>query len=257
MRGGEHLALMVPEPKDSTWKPQFLELKIVYEDNDIVVIDKPAGLVVHPGAWNPDATLANAILYRYPETSILPRAGIVHRLDKETTGLLMIARNESSRQRLIANLEARSVNREYLALVYGRVVAGGTINRPIGRHPKDRLRMAVSEKGKDAVTHFRVECRYSYHTLLRIKLETGRTHQIRVHLADSGLPLIGDPLYGGRLRTPPGADCEMLTTLRKFKRQALHATALSIVHPASGDKLHWVSELPEDFSRLIEVVKRA
>ena len=254
VRGGERLDLLVPKEAPQEWQPQPLPLQVVYEDSEIVVIDKPAGLVVHPGAGNPDATLANTILHHYPENRMLTRAGIVHRLDKGTTGLLVVARTESTRQKLIKDLEARTIHRHYLALVHGRPVAGGKVDEPIGRHLKDRRRMAVSNKGKPAVTHYRIERRYDFHTLLRVRLETGRTHQIRVHLAHAGLPLVGDPLYGGRPRMPPRASTELATQLRSFDRQALHATELSITHPNSGRRLTWESALPQDFQQLLQVL---
>ena len=254
VRGGERLHLLVPKEAPQEWQPQPLPLQVVYEDSEIVVIDKPAGLVVHPGAGNPDATLANTILHHYPENRMLARAGIVHRLDKGTTGLLVVARTESTRQKLIEDLEARTIHRHYLALVHGRPVAGGKVDEPIGRHLKDRRRMAVSNKGKPAVTHYRIERRYDFHTLLRVRLETGRTHQIRVHLAHAGLPLVGDPLYGGRPRMPPRASTELATQLRSFDRQALHATELSITHPDSGTRLKWESALPKDFQQLLKVL---
>jgi 23S rRNA pseudouridine1911/1915/1917 synthase len=255
IQGGEHLHLLVPQETSQGWEPQFLPLNVVYEDEQIAVIDKPAGLVVHPGAGNPDSTLANALLHRYPENTMLARAGIVHRLDKGTTGLLVIARNEIARQKLIKDLESRTVNRQYLGLVFGQPVAGGKLDSPIGRHLRDRRRMAISDKGKPAVSHFRVEKRYHSHTLLRVRLETGRTHQIRVHLADVGLPLVGDPLYGGRLRIPRGASSELTMILRNFDRQALHATELSITHPDSGKRCTWKSALPEDFQQLLEALE--
>jgi 23S rRNA pseudouridine1911/1915/1917 synthase len=254
VRGGERVHLLVPDEVPQEWQPQSLPLQVVYEDNEIVVIDKPAGLVVHPGAGNPDGTLANAILHHYPENRMLARAGVVHRLDKGTTGLLVVARTEHARQKLIAGLEDRTIQRHYLALVHGRPVAGGTVDEPIGRHSKDRRRMTVSNKGKPAVTHFRIERRSDFHTLLRVRLETGRTHQIRVHLAHVGLPLLGDPLYGGRPRTPPRASIELATLLRSFGRQALHATKLSITHPDSGGRLTWESGLPHDFQQLLEAL---
>jgi 23S rRNA pseudouridine1911/1915/1917 synthase len=256
VRGGERLHLLVPDETTQEWQPQSLPLQVVYEDSEIVVIDKPAGLVVHPGAGNPDRTLANAILHHYPENRMLARAGVIHRLDKETTGLLVVARTEGARQKLIKDLESRTIDRQYLALVHGRPIAGGTVDEPIGRHPRNRLRMAVSNKGKHAVTHFRLERRYDFHTLLRVQLDTGRTHQIRVHLAHTGFPLVGDPLYGGRSRIPPRASTELITLLRAFHRQALHATELSITHPISGKKLTWQSDLPKDFQQLLEVIPR-
>ena len=254
VQGGESLSLWVPTETPQQWEPQCLPLSVVYEDNHISVVDKPAGLVVHPGAGNPDATMANAILHRYPENQFLVRAGIVHRLDKGTTGLLVIARNESARRKLIEDLELRTVKRQYLALVYGNPISGSTLDSPIGRHPRDRRRMAVSDRGKPAVTHFRLEKRYQFHTLVRVHLETGRTHQIRVHLADAGFPIVGDPLYGGRLRVPRGASPELVTMFREFGRQALHATELSVTHPESGRRLTWKSLLPNDFRQLLEAL---
>ena len=251
VQGGEQLSLWVPAETPQDWQPQSLPLNIVYEDDQIAVVDKAAGVVVHPGAGNPDTTLANAILHHYPENRLLARAGIVHRLDKGTTGLLVIARTEAARQKLVGDFELRTISRQYLALVYGRPIAGETIDRPICRHSRDRRRMMVSDKGKSAVTHFTLERRYQSHALLRVRLETGRTHQIRVHLAEVGLPIVGDALYGGRLRIPSGASPTLIMYLRQFKRQALHATELSIVHPESGDRLTWQSSLPEDFFQLL------
>ena len=252
--GGEHIRLVIPAQPSEDWQPQQLPLQVIYEDSEIVVLDKPAGLVVHPGAGNPDMTLANGILYRYPETQVLPRAGVVHRLDKGTTGLLVVARTPTARQQLVRDLEARKVERTYLALVNGAPVAGGTVDQSIGRHPRDRRRMAVSSKGKPAVTHFRLEQRYGSHTLLRVHLETGRTHQIRVHLAHIGFPLVGDPLYGGRLRIPSGASVQFATALRGFNRQALHSSALAITHPTENTRRSWESLLPEDFKQLLAIL---
>ena len=256
VEGGERIFLSIPVVTNQDWQSQYLPLKIIYKDQDIVIIDKPAGLVVHPGSGNPDSTLANAILHYFPENQFLIRAGIVHRLDKGTTGLLVVARSEVARQRLIKDLESRIIKRQYLALVYGVPIAGRTLDSSIGRHPRDRCRMAVSNKGKPAVTHFRLEKHYRFHSLLRIDLETGRTHQIRVHLADARLPIVGDPVYGGRLRIPRGADAELTTLLRNFNRQALHATEISLIHPKTGNQLSWKSGLPEDFHSLVMALER-
>jgi 23S rRNA pseudouridine1911/1915/1917 synthase len=252
--GGEALRLELPPPPESAWIAQPLPLTIVFADADIAVIDKPAGLVVHPGAGNPGQTLANAVLHRYPEVAALPRAGIVHRLDKDTSGLLVLARSARARTALIRDLERRSVKRDYLAMVTGCPIAGGTIAAAVGRHPRHRLKMAVTDKGKPALTHYRVERRFRAHTLLRVSLETGRTHQIRVHMAHIGFPLLGDPLYGGRLKMPPGATVDLTDQLRGFRRQALHAQALALTHPVSGESLHWQSPLPTDFQDLIDIL---
>jgi len=256
LRGGERIEIRVSREPAGEWQAQAIPLNVVYEDSDILVIDKPAGLVVHPGAGNPEGTLLNALLHYAPELAPLPRAGIVHRLDKETSGLLVVARTERARLDLIQQLKERSVTREYLALVQGIVIAGGTVDAPIGRHASVRTRMAVSGRGRPAVSHYRVEKKFRAHTLLRVKLESGRTHQIRVHMAHLKHPLVGDPVYSGRLQLPKGASPELVAALRGFKRQALHAARLGLVHPATGNNMAWESPLPQDMRGLLAVLER-
>lgn len=256
MKGGEQVAIDMPEAAEGDWRAQALPLEVVYEDDTILVINKPPGLVVHPGAGNPEGTLLNALLHRAPELRQLARAGIVHRLDKETSGLMVVARTEAARLDLIEQLSARSVEREYLALVCGTLISGGTVDAPIGRHPHERTRMAVHARGREAVSHYRVEKRYRAHTLLRVKLESGRTHQIRVHMAHLKYPVFGDPAYGGRLRLPPGASDELKQILLAFKRQALHAAKLGLIHPATGKKMHWSAPVPDDMAALLRALAK-
>ena len=253
--GGERVTVSVPAPEPAAWRAEQIALDVVHEDAEILVINKPPGLVVHPGAGNPEGTLLNALLGRAPELARLPRAGIVHRLDKETSGLMVVARTERARLDLIEQLRARSVSREYLAIVCGRLVAGGTVEAPIGRHRSQRTRMAVTGGGKPAVTHYRVEERYRAHTLLRVRLESGRTHQIRVHMAHLKHPVIGDPVYGGRLKLPPGADATLIEALRGFRRQALHAAELGLKHPASGEAMHFRAPPPPDLAALMDLLR--
>ncbi|MDG4554815.1 MAG: 23S rRNA pseudouridine(1911/1915/1917) synthase RluD [Candidatus Competibacter sp.] len=234
--------------------PQPIPLVVLHEDDDLLVIDKPAGLVAHPAAGNRDGTLVNALLHRAPELAALPRAGLVHRLDKDTSGLLVVARGPRAYTALVAQLQARTIAREYLAVVNGVPVAGGTVDAPVGRHPVDRQRMAVTAGGKPAVTHYRVRRRFRAHALLRVKLETGRTHQIRVHMAHIRLPLLGDPVYGGRPRVPPGASAACVAAIQNFRRQALHAERLALTHPASGERLEWRAEIPADLAELLTVL---
>jgi len=233
---------------------QDIPLAIVYEDADLLVINKPAGLVAHPAAGNRDGTLVNALLHHAPELAALPRAGLVHRLDKDTTGLLVIARRLPAHTALVEQLQARVIEREYLAVVNGTPVAGGSVDAPIGRHPVDRQRMAVTAGGRPAVTHYRVLRRFHAHTLLRVKLETGRTHQIRVHMAHIRLPLLGDPVYGGRPRLPAGALPRCITAIQRFRRQALHAARLALTHPATGEWLEWRTEAPADLAELLAIL---
>ena len=237
-------------------RPQPIPLEILFEDEQLLVLNKPAGLVVHPAAGNPDGTLQNALLHHDPRLEQLPRAGIVHRLDKETTGLMVVARTPLAHKMLVEALQARRVKRQYKALVVGLPTAGGTVEAPIGRHPVQRQRMAVVEGGKPAVTHYRIAERFRIHTLLDVTLESGRTHQIRVHMAHLRMPLVGDPVYGGRLKLPPSASPATLEALRGFHRQALHAFRLSLEHPVSGEELTWEAPLPEDFEKLLAALRR-
>ena len=253
---GQQVSVEVPPPEPANWVAQDIPLDIIYEDEHILVINKPAGLVVHPGSGNPDNTLLNGLLHHEPALAILPRAGLVHRIDKDTTGLLVVAKNESAVKRLIEALQARTMGREYLAVIQTVIVAGGSVDAPIGRHSKDRVRMAVVSRGKPAVTHYRVEEKFRAHTLVRVYLETGRTHQIRVHMAHLGHPIVGDPVYGRRLMIPPRADESLTSTLRGFRRQALHAETLRLEHPASGEAMSWTVPLPGDMQMLVDALRK-
>ncbi len=243
------------EPRAVPVAPESLPREVVYEDRDVLVIDKPAGLVVHPGAGNPRHTLQNALLGRDPGLASLPRAGLIHRLDKDTSGLLVVARSAEAHTSLTRQLQARTISREYLAVCAGVVTAGGTIDLPIGRHRRDRVRMAVRSDGRAAVTHYRVLERFRAHSLLRVQLETGRTHQIRLHLAHLRHAIVGDPVYGGRFARPRGASDALADLLRGFKRQALHAAALSFEHPRSGKRISLASPATADLERLLAALR--
>ena len=253
--GGEQVVIDAELETATEVRAQPIGLRLIHEDDQLFVIDKPAGLVVHPAAGNPDGTLQNALLYLDPGLAAVPRAGIVHRLDKETSGLLVVARTLTAHSALVQQLQSRSMHREYLALVNSVLPAGGTIDEPVGRHPRDRLRMAVTTGGKQAITHFRVEQRYQAHSLLRVRLETGRTHQIRVHMAHRHMPIVGDPVYGGRLRLPAGCSDELKQAIRGFHRQALHAVRLELVHPHNGEAVSWEAPLPADMQQLITAMQ--
>ncbi|MFC5435905.1 23S rRNA pseudouridine(1911/1915/1917) synthase RluD [Rhodanobacter umsongensis] len=257
LRGGEQVRLQVELETEVTSAPEDIALNIVHEDEHLLVLNKPAGLVVHPGAGNPAGTLLNGLLHHYPKLAELPRAGIVHRLDKDTSGLMVVAKTLPTCTALIDLLSRHEVERQYEAVVLGTMVSGGTVDEPIGRSMGDRLRQAVrdEEDGKRAVTHYRLRERFRAHSLLQCQLETGRTHQIRVHLAHVGHPLIGDPLYGGGLKLPKGASPELIAVLRGFRRQALHAEKLSFLHPATGEALSFTAERPADQLALIEALR--
>jgi 23S rRNA pseudouridine1911/1915/1917 synthase len=257
LRGGEQVRLQVELDTEVTSAPEDIALDIVHEDEHLLVLNKPSGLVVHPGAGNPAGTLLNALLHHDPKLAELPRAGIVHRLDKDTSGLMVVAKTLPTYTALVDLLSRHEVERQYEAVVLGTMVAGGTVDEPIGRSMGDRLRQAVrdEEDGKRAVTHYRLRERFRAHSLLQCQLETGRTHQIRVHLTHIGHPLIGDPLYGGGLKLPKGASAGLIATLRGFRRQALHAEKLSFVHPATGEALSFSAERPADQLALIEALR--
>ncbi len=254
--GGEFIELDAEAEEVLEYEAQDIPLDIVYEDDSILIVNKSAGMVVHPAVGNWDGTLVNALLHHQPALKTLPRAGIVHRLDKDTSGLLMVAKTLQAHGSLTEQLQARSVNREYLALVKGWMTAGGTVDEPLGRHPNDRIKHTVRDDGRDAVTHYRLEQRFKRNTLIRVKLETGRTHQIRVHMAYINYPLVGDQLYGGRFQMP--ANCsEMLEhALRNFKRQALHATKLGLQHPETGEYCEWEQAIPADMANLMKVLEQ-
>ena len=239
-----------------TWQGQDIALDIVYEDDTLLVVNKPAGLVVHPAAGHAQGTLVNALLAHAPELSMLPRAGIVHRLDMDTSGLLVVARTLPAHHHLVEQLQARTVKREYCAVVIGAMTGGGTVDAAMGRHPRQRKKMAVTAVGgKPAITHYRLAQRFGHHSRITVNLETGRTHQIRVHMSHRHYPLIGDPLYGGRPRIPKGASDLLVDTLRHFPRQALHARSLGFIHPASGEHVQFECPLPDDIVQLIAVLE--
>lgn len=253
--GGERVELNVVLDTQTEAEPQDIPLSVLYEDNQVIVVDKPAGLVVHPGAGNPDGTLVNALLFRDASLATLPRAGIVHRLDKDTSGVMVVARTLEAHTALVEQLSARDVHRQYLAVVVGALVSGGTADAPIDRHPRDRLRMAVRDDGRDAVTHYRLRERFRAHTALECRLETGRTHQIRVHMAHLRHPILGDPMYGGALKLPKGASETTAGMLRGFRRQALHAETLEFRHPTSGEAIRCSAPLPDDMQALLKVLR--
>lgn len=254
LEGGEIIELDAEAETVIECTAEAIPLQIVYEDDAVLIINKPAGLVVHPAAGNWHGTLQNALLYHQKSLQTLPRAGIVHRIDKDTSGLLMVAKTLQAHNSLVEQLQAREIQREYLAITTGRMTSGGTIDEPIGRHPVNRKRYAVREAGKPAVTHYRVIQRFTSHTLIQVKLETGRTHQIRVHMAYVRYPLLGDPVYGGRFRLPPGCSISFEKALRVFRRQALHAASLGLTHPVSGEFCQWQAPVPEDMQHLLEVL---
>ena len=253
--GDELLTLNVELEVQTKSLPEDIPLNIVYEDDDIIVINKPVGMVVHPGAGNSSGTLVNALLHHYPKSAELTRAGLVHRIDKDTSGLLVVAKNLESQFSLSKQLAKKSVYRVYDLVVYGKIIAGGTIDELIKRHPVDRIKMAILPGGKDAVTHYNVKERFQHFTRVQARLETGRTHQIRVHFSYLGFGLVGDPVYMSRIRVPAGASDLLNDTLRGFKRQALHASKLGLVHPRSGEEMMFEAPWADDFAQLVEVLR--
>ena len=254
--GGEVITLQAELEDEERWEAQDIPLDIVYEDDDIIVINKPRDFVVHPGAGTPDGTVLNALLHHYPAIAEVPRAGIVHRLDKDTTGLMVVAKTVPAQTRLVRALQKRNITREYEAIAIGRMTAGGKVEQPIGRHSTKRTLMAVTPMGKPAVTHYRVAEHFREHTRIRLRLETGRTHQIRVHMAYLQHPLLGDTAYGGRARIPSGATEELAEKIRSFDRQALHAVMLRFEHPVTGEQLEFHADVPDDMVEMAEVLRQ-
>ena len=237
--------------------PEDIPIEIIFEDEDIIILNKQAGLVVHPGAGNQSGTLVNALLHHDKELSFLPRAGMVHRLDKDTSGIMVVARNEISYLNLVSQLKERKVKRRYLAIVVGNPLSGSTINEPIGRHPKHRTKQAVTDKGKEAITNFKIQKKMHGYSLLNVSLETGRTHQIRVHLAFLGFPIVGDSVYGGTRKFSAGTSETLKKELSKFLRQALHAEKLEFIHPTIGKKVSYLAKVPEDLNNLIALLNKS
>lgn len=255
LEGGENIELDAEPEVVIRCEAQDIPLNIVFEDKSLLIVNKPAGLVVHPAVGNWSGTLQNALLNHLPKLATLPRAGIVHRIDKDTSGLLMIAKTLQAHFALTEQLQERSIHREYIAVVKGRMISGGTVDEPIGRHPTDRIRYAVRENGKEAVTHYRVMERFARHTSIRVKLETGRTHQIRVHMAHVRFPLVGDMLYAGRFQQISDSTDELKEMLKNFKRQALHAAKLGLLHPDTDEYMEWEQPLPQDMLELIAALR--
>ena len=253
--GSEVVSFTIQKNNNNQWIAEKIPLNIIYEDEDIIIIDKQSGLVTHPGPGNWSGTLANALLYYDQNLAKIDRAGIVHRLDKNTSGLMVVAKNLKSQKYLTEQLQAHSIHREYSAIVYGYMISGGSIDKPIGRDPKDRVKQAIINNGKEALTHYRLIDRFKNHTHVKAILETGRTHQIRVHLSHIGHPLIGDPIYGGRVRYPKKASQELKESLKNFERHALHSKKITLVHPISGEVMSWKSSLPVDMTKLLKVLK--
>ena len=253
--GNELLSLDVELEAQTSAQPENIPLNIVYEDDDIIVINKPVGMVVHPGAGNPNGTLVNALLYHFPKSAELTRAGLVHRIDKDTSGLLVVAKNLESQFSLSKQLAKKSVYRIYDLICYGNIIAGGTIDEPIKRHPVDRVRMAILPGGRDAVTHYNVKERFQNFTRVQAQLETGRTHQIRIHFTYIGFPLVGDPIYMSRVKVPAGASEKLGSTLRAFRRQALHASKLGLTHPRTREEMMFEAPWADDFNELVEVLR--
>ena len=253
---GQEIMINACLKPQATAKAQNLPLNVIHEDEEILVINKPAGFVVHPGAGNQDSTLLNALLHHHKNLELLPRAGIIHRLDKDTTGLMVIAKTLQTHNALIQAMQNREIKREYETIVTGTMISGGTVNAPIGRHRTKRTQMAVTtHQGKPAMTHYRIAEKFRAHTHLRVQLGTGRTHQIRVHMAHIRHAIVGDPVYGDRLKLPKGASEEFIDALKSFKRQALHAIQLSFIHPTTGEELTWQAKLPQDMLDLIVQLK--
>ena len=253
--GFEVVSFTIKKNNNNQWIAEKIPLNIIYEDEDIIIIDKQSGLVTHPGPGNWSGTLANALLYYDQNLAKIDRAGIVHRLDKNTSGLMVVAKNLKSQKYLTEQLQAHSIHREYSAIVYGYMISGGSIDEPIGRDPKDRVKQAIINNGKEALTHYRLIDRFKNHTHVKAILETGRTHQIRVHLSHIGHPLIGDLIYGGRVRYPKKASQELKESLKNFERHALHSKKITLAHPISGEVMSWKSSLPVDMTKLLKVLK--
>ncbi len=256
LTGGENIVVDAQIAVIEEHKGEDIPLDIVFEDEHILVLNKPSGLVVHPASGHAEGTLLNALLHHAPEVAQVPRAGIVHRLDRETTGLMVVAKTIQAQTDLVEQLQERSMGREYEAVVQGVMIGGGTVDEPMGRHSKNRLKMAVVGLGKEAITHYRVLKKFRSHTHIRLKLETGRTHQIRVHMSHIKYPLVGDPLYGGRFRLPKNCSERMVQTLKGFRRQALHAKKLELWHPYTGEHCSWEIDLPDDMQRLLTVLDK-
>lgn len=254
--GDEELQLTVQTiESEVACEAEDIPLNIVYQDEDIIVVNKPADLVVHPAAGHYTGTMQNALLYFDPSLAAIPRAGIVHRIDKDTTGLMVVARNLSSHKYLVDQIQQHEVIREYQAVVHGVMTGGGMVDQPIGRHPRDRIKMAVRENGREAITHYRLLEKFREHSHIKVQLETGRTHQIRVHMSYLRHPLVGDPVYAGRHRVPPGAQPDLLNYLQAFKRQALHAWKLTLIHPKHGEEVSFEADLPDDMTKLLSLLQ--